>query len=1100
VAHPNDSSGDYLDFIAKGAGANNNMVLEADRRTNGIAIRDSWQININGKTLKADWVSVDYAVGNGTGIVTGGGNLQSYNSFSWNAAPGDTLIINSYYKPVGSNNRNNTLNSGGTIITNNSIDTDGKVMDYSVTGTTTVINNHWWGSNGSGSITVASGARYAGDGSTNVATTTIHGTVSPSDGGNADSGISTLSFGTTTNLNGTYAMDISGVACDKIAAQTLNLGAASKLMVSGTATENSYVIATYTGLTGTFDLGASSLPANYALDYHFDGLNQIALVKQATTVEAPTFSPVAGTYATAQSVTISTTTSGASIRYTTDGSTPTETVGTEYFTPVNIAVNSTLKAIAYKGGTSSPVSSGAYIITDTIVAAPTFDPPAGTYAAAQAVTISSATSGATIRYTTNGTTPSESIGTEYTEPVSIGLAANLKAIAYKTGMTTSAVSTGSYTITTGNPGFTWTGGTNGNWTTLSNWLYDGLAASRYPGNGNDGDVVFFGIRNPGANDPTSNQSRDDRVASLTFQDAWNLNLGGRWLRMDGVSVNIPGGDGTASIFGANGMQSYNSLNFSATAGDTLVLACIFKPVGSGSARTHGFTGGGTVAANGGFDNDTKTINYTVQGGTTLLNNFYMNSTGGDTGSLVVDATSVVGGDGNFQVLNSTVNGTISPSGGGNANTGVSTLTFSGALNLNGTFAADIVDTTCDKIACAGALTLGDTSKLVVTGTPTAYAYIVATYTSLSGTFDATTSILPSGYALNYAFQGNQIALVNTNPGLIATTTTVASSQNPSSAGEWVTFTATVAPATGAIVPTGTVRFKIDGVALGAPVTVTAGTDSNGTAEISTNSITAAGSPHAVTAEFNAIGEFINSTGTLTPGQTVITTTATTTTLASSINPSTVGQSVTFTATIIPATGAVVPTGTAQFWLDGVELGSPVAVTQGTGTNGTASIATDSITIAGSPHDVTVDYVPTGTFLASSGSLSGGQTVTLLTPFQSWAIAKGLTSGNNQPGDDPDGDGQTNQQEFAFGLDPMNGSSCNPITMPLDKATGKFRYTRNASSGLTYGVLTSSDLQTWAPEAPVNEAFISTADGVDTMEVTVAAPPVNGRLFVKVAAE
>ena len=48
---------------------------------------------------------------------------------------------------------------------------------------------------------------------------------------------------------------------------------------------------------------------------------------------APTFSPAAGTYTSAQTVTISTTTSGASIRYTTDGSTPSETAGTLYSAP-----------------------------------------------------------------------------------------------------------------------------------------------------------------------------------------------------------------------------------------------------------------------------------------------------------------------------------------------------------------------------------------------------------------------------------------------------------------------------------------------------------------------------------------------------------------------------------------------------------------------------------------------------------------------------------------------------------------------------------------------------------------------------------------------
>ena len=287
VAHPNDSSGDYLDFAAKGAGANNNMALEGDRRTGGIAIRDSWQININGRTLRADWVSVDYAVGNGTGIITGGGNFQSYNSFSWNAAPGDTLIVNSYYKPVGSNNRNNSFNDGGTIITNNSIDHDNKVMNYSVTGTTTVINNHWWASSSSGSITVASGARYAGDGSTNVATTTIDGTVSPSDGGNADSGIGTLSFGTTLTLNGTFDFDLNTLGnSDRIAAAALILGSGSTLTfdtLSSFTPNATYKIATYSSLSGVF--GTLNLPSGWLVDYDGDLANPNSIL--LTTVPEP---------------------------------------------------------------------------------------------------------------------------------------------------------------------------------------------------------------------------------------------------------------------------------------------------------------------------------------------------------------------------------------------------------------------------------------------------------------------------------------------------------------------------------------------------------------------------------------------------------------------------------------------------------------------------------------------------------------------------------------------------------------------------------------------------------------------------------------------
>ncbi len=141
------------------------------------------------------------------------------------------------------------------------------------------------------------------------------------------------------------------------------------------------------------------------------GTYTLNLPKAAT----PTFSPGAGTYTAAQSVAISTSTSGATIRYTTDGSSPTETNGTVYSgTKVAIDVTTTLKAIAYKvGNADSSVASGTYTLNLPKAATPTFSPAANTYTAAQSVAISTSTSGATIRYTTDGSTPTETHGTVY---------------------------------------------------------------------------------------------------------------------------------------------------------------------------------------------------------------------------------------------------------------------------------------------------------------------------------------------------------------------------------------------------------------------------------------------------------------------------------------------------------------------------------------------------------------------------------------------------------------------------------------------------------------------------------------------------------------
>jgi hypothetical protein len=87
--------------------------------------------------------------------------------------------------------------------------------------------------------------------------------------------------------------------------------------------------------------------------------------EQLVQVAMPSVSPAYGTYATSQSVTLATTTAGASIRYTTDLSTPSSTAGTLYSTPITVGVGTTtLRAIAYKTGMAdSLVSSGGYIVT-----------------------------------------------------------------------------------------------------------------------------------------------------------------------------------------------------------------------------------------------------------------------------------------------------------------------------------------------------------------------------------------------------------------------------------------------------------------------------------------------------------------------------------------------------------------------------------------------------------------------------------------------------------------------------------------------------------------------------------------------------------------
>jgi Chitobiase/beta-hexosaminidase C-terminal domain len=157
----------------------------------------------------------------------------------------------------------------------------------------------------------------------------------------------------------------------------------------------------------------------------------------------PTFSPVAGTYAGTQSVSISCSTSASTIYYTTNGSTPT-TGSTVYAGPINVSVATTVKAIATAAGyTTSAVASAAYSFS--AAATPTFSPVAGAYASPQTVSISCATAGATIYYTTNGSTPTTA-SPVYSSPVTVSVTETVQALATATGYTNSAIGAATYTI------------------------------------------------------------------------------------------------------------------------------------------------------------------------------------------------------------------------------------------------------------------------------------------------------------------------------------------------------------------------------------------------------------------------------------------------------------------------------------------------------------------------------------------------------------------------------------------------------------------------------------------------------------------------------
>jgi hypothetical protein len=182
---------------------------------------------------------------------------------------------------------------------------------------------------------------------------------------------------------------------------------------------------------------------------------------------------------------------------------------------------------------------------------------------------------------------------------------------------------------------------------------------------------------------------------------------------------------------------------------------------------------------------------------------------------------------------------------------------------------------------------------------------------------------------------------------IQSSTSVESSENPSTLGDTVTFTATVTPSTA----TGSVQFLIDGSPFGTPVTISGGTATSGS--ISTLAV----GTHTVGADYSGDTNDTASIGTLSPVQTVdpLTTSAT---VSSSLNPSTYGQTVAFTATVTPSTA----TGSVQFLIDGSPFGTPVTISGGTATSGSIS------TLIGGTHTIEVDYSGDTNDAASSGTM------------------------------------------------------------------------------------------------------------------------------------
>lgn len=160
---------------------------------------------------------------------------------------------------------------------------------------------------------------------------------------------------------------------------------------------------------------------------------------------APDISPSGGTFVNSVVVTLSPVTAGSTIRYSINGSDVT-TSSTLYSTPFTLTGNATVKARAYKSGSTDSAQSSAVFVVQQTVATPTISPNGGTFDLSAQVTLNSSTAGATIRYTTNGSNVTSS-SLAYSAPLSLTATTTIKARAFKTGMVDSLQASATFTVT-----------------------------------------------------------------------------------------------------------------------------------------------------------------------------------------------------------------------------------------------------------------------------------------------------------------------------------------------------------------------------------------------------------------------------------------------------------------------------------------------------------------------------------------------------------------------------------------------------------------------------------------------------------------------------
>ncbi len=283
------------------------------------------------------------------------------------------------------------------------------------------------------------------------------------------------------------------------------------------------------------------------------------------------------------------------------------------------------------------------------------------------------------------------------------------------------------------------------------------------------------------------------------------------------------------------------------------------------------------------------------------------------------------------------------------NSATTTTTLTSSLNPAGTNQSVTFTATVTSQfggAATGSVTFLSGSQTLGTATLSANRATLTTSFATAGTFSISAKY--NGDANNSASTSSTLSQVI----IASTTTTLASSLNPSVVGQAVTFTATVSSTSGTPPNGETITFYNGSAVLGTAAL------SGGSASITTSSLPAG--VFTITATYGGDANFAASTSPALR-QVVNSTTksATSTTVVSSLNPSIYGQKVTWTATVTTS-GSTTPTGKVNFNWDVFSIG--------TATLNASGVATLTRTLSADAYPLTAVYVGDADNLGSTSPI------------------------------------------------------------------------------------------------------------------------------------